>query len=258
MSYRAVKYRLKRSIETELHYAGRYGRKGEKRAPKEKASPEQIQKQNKWKKTNHVRRLIALNFDSNDLFCTLKYPKGTRKPIEEVQRDMRNYINRLRPQYAKLEIPLKYIYRIELGRRGGIHIHMIIKNPGKGKLLQEKWTAGRINFQYLYDHGGYADLADYMTKDLPEDTEGQMSMFGEGEKKKLLSYHPSRNLDKPVPEVKEYRNRTVRKIIQEGPVPEAGYYIDKNSIRQGINKYTGMSYLYYTEYKLGQVPWEVP
>ena len=39
-------------------------------------------------------------------------------------------------------------------------------------------------------------------------------------------------------------------MIEDGPKPTPGDYIDKSSIVSGVNKYTGMSYLYYTEIKI--------
>ena len=47
----------------------------------------------------------------------------------------------------------------------------------------------------------------------------------------------------------------MRRLIEEGPKPREGYYIDKNSIRTGINRYTGKSYYQYTEIKLNN-RWE--
>ena len=257
MAYRVKKYKLGDVMETEIRFSGKYGGKGEKRASKEKATPEQMKKQNHWKKVNYLRRLILLNFVPYDYLCTLKYPMGTRKSIEDVQRDVKNFIIRLRSVYKRHGTPLKYIYRIEIGKRGGIHIHIIIKRlPEKGdKMLQEKWKEGRVNFTNLYESGGYADLAEYMAKEPPEEMEGQVSLFSDSERKKLYAYSPSRNLDKPVPEIKEYKRRTVQKILAEGPEPSEGFYIDKSSIVQGLNPFTGYSYLYYTEYRIGKVPW---
>lgn len=39
----------------------------------------------------------------------------------------------------------------------------------------------------------------------------------------------------------------MQSIFNNDLVPAAGYYIDKDSIRRGINEYTGYSYLYYQE-----------
>ena len=72
-------WRFNGSIEYEFKYAGRYGAKGEKRAERKRASPEQIKKQNQTIRENNVRRLIKANFDGYDLWCTLKYPRGARR-----------------------------------------------------------------------------------------------------------------------------------------------------------------------------------
>ena len=50
MAYTITKYHLPQSNETEIHWAGKYGAKGEKRDPKEKATPDQVRRQNQWKK----------------------------------------------------------------------------------------------------------------------------------------------------------------------------------------------------------------
>lgn len=36
------------------------------------------------------------------------------------------FLQRLRYRYKKLEDVLKYIYRIEIGKRGGIHVHILL------------------------------------------------------------------------------------------------------------------------------------
>ena len=73
-----------------------------------------------------------------------------------------------------------------------------------------------------------------------------------------MAYVPSRNLEKPGPEVKEFKRRTVQKMITEGPEPTKGYFIDKDTLVCGINPYTGYSYLHYREYRLDKVPWGIP
>ena len=68
-------------IEHEFSYKGMYGAKGEKRAPKKKATKEQIKRQNQTNKENYIRRTIQLNFAEGDLWCCLKYQDGYRLPI---------------------------------------------------------------------------------------------------------------------------------------------------------------------------------
>ena len=42
----------------------------------------------------------------------------------------------------------------------------------------------------------------------------------------------------------------MRKLLLYGPKPTPGYYIVPESIRSGTNRYTGYSYMRYTEEKL--------
>ena len=48
------------STEYEYKFAGKYGAKGEKRQKKEKATPEQIRRQNQWNRQKTVFVLTAL------------------------------------------------------------------------------------------------------------------------------------------------------------------------------------------------------
>ena len=224
MPYLKKTYRLPDRIEYEHCYAGRYGLKGEKRAKRKKPSPEQMQRQNQINRANRTRRVIAANFGEGDYFATLKYPAGTRKDIDEVKKDFKNFRQRLSRIYKKYGTPLKYIYRIEVGKLGGIHIHIIlnrISGVDTDILIQEKWTYGRVNFQTIYESGGYRKLADYMTKQPKEGNTDyeQLQLFEKDERKSLLLLESSRNLVRPEPEVKKYTRRGVMKLVTEGPEP---------------------------------------
>ena len=50
--------------------------------------------------------------------------------------------------------------------------------------------------------------------------------------------------------IKPMENNQNRKIIKNGPEPTPGYYIDPESVVCGVNKYTGLSYLRYTEIRI--------
>lgn len=241
------------SIEYEFKFAGKYGAKGEKRLPKKKATPEQIKLQNQINREIRVRRLIKANFFPEDLWITLKYPKGHRKPVWEVKKDFKNFLDRLRYQYKKRGYPLKFISRIEIGKRGGIHIHILIpriRGEDTDLLVQEAWIHGRANFSSIYEMGGYEKLANYIVKQPDEETEKQISLFPMEDRKEFIRFSTSRNLIRPKPDRKVYRRWTLKRLIEEGIKPRPGYYIDKNSIRCGVNRYTGMSYLYYTECRI--------
>lgn len=240
------------SREIEITHAGRYGAKGERRLPKKKATPEQIQKQNQKNKEKRMRRLIKANFEEGDFFLTLKYFAGTRKPLEEVEKDLKRFIRSMRTAYRKRMEEMKYIYRIEIGReRGGIHIHMILNRiADTDKLVRAFWQQGIPSFEQLYKSGGFKALAEYITKPVPQDIVGQLSLFDKAEKKKLVKYSTSRNLIRPEPIKKAYIRLTVRRILENGPQATKGFYIDKDSIEIGVNPVTGYSYIHYTELRL--------
>jgi hypothetical protein len=257
MPYRKDKWTFPNSNEYEYKYAGNYGAKGEKRSPKRKATPEQIQKQNQYNREKKTRREIKANFAPEDLWGTFKYPKGTRKPLEEIEKDIKYFHDKMRKIYKKHGEVYKFIIRFEIGEHGGIHIHILINRPRSipnvDLLIQEIWKFGRVNFQSLYEYGGYQKLANYIVKKPNKEQEKQLSLFEEEDKKKLVKYSSSRNLIRPEPERKEYRRWTMQKLVENGPKPTPGYYIDKDSIRYGVNEYTGMSYYQYTECRINEI-----
>lgn len=246
------KWSLGNTNEYEIKFAGKYGAKGEKRGKRKKATPEAIKKQNQRNKEKRMRRLIEANFQEGDLWMTLKYPKGYRSDAEKVKADLKAFIDSMRRKYKAKGYELKFIYRVEVGKQGGIHIHMIvprIRGADTESMAQKSWKQGRINFQEL-DAGDYSELAAYITKPPDEEVAKQLSMFPEEERKEFIKYSSSRNLIRPEPERKEYSRRTVRQLIQDGPKPTPGFYIVKDSIEYGINPYTGMSFYHYRERRI--------
>lgn len=250
MAYDIVTYYTPMFNDIEYKFAGKYGAKGEKRAKRRKATPEQIKKQNQRNKEKYMRRLIALNFKAHDLWTTLKYPKGYRTEVDEVRGHLSKFLRKMKSWYKKIERVFKYICRIEVGKKGGIHIHILFNRvEGADRMAQEIWEQGRASFTSLYEEGGCKALAEYIVKQ-PEEMEGQLSMFPEKDRKRLNSYSSSKNLVRPQPERKHYNKWTLRKLVEKGPTPTPGFYIDVDSIVSGVNPYTGMSYYYYTEYPM--------
>lgn len=257
MAYWRDKWEFANSNEYEYKFAGNYGAKGEKRGKKKKATPEQIKKQNQRNKEKKIQRLIKANFCTDDYWFTLKYPAGTRKSLQELKEDLKTFLTEMRKAYKKCGDTLKFIYRIEIGKLGGVHIHILV-NRIEGHyhtdlIAKECWKFGMINYETLFDSGGYKKLANYIVKPLPDEAYEQLNMFGIQEQKQFVKYSSSRNLIRPEPERKEYRRWTVKKLIEEGIKPTQGYYIDKDSINIGVNQYTGMSYLQYTEYRIKEI-----
>ncbi len=260
MAYTKKTYDMGDIVDYEYSFAGNYGAKGEKRAARVKATPEQVARQNLTNKAKRVRRIIILNFHPWDLWLTLKYPRGTRKTSKEVLKDVQDWTDKLRERYKRAGEQLKWIRRIEIGKYGGIHVHILVNRArtiqNVDLVCKELWGRAGINFQSLKEEGGYEQLADYLTKKGKDDeVEGQLSFLPEEDRKRCLRYSTSKNLIRPEDvfdknDKKRYSHWTMRKIIQEGPKPREGFYIDKNSIRTGINPFTGMSYFYYTEIRI--------
>lgn len=249
--YRLDIYRFKSSTEYEYKFAGNYGAKGEKRQKKQKRTPEDIERQNQYQRTKTVRHLIKANFTEGDYWTTLTYKDKEGKTIQDIAKDVSKFLTNLRYQYKKVETPCKYIYRIEIGSKGGIHVHIILNRiTDLDRLIQRYWPHGKT-FNELLDNGTYEQLADYIVKP-PTDQQKKLLKTFDEEAKKLIRYSCSRNLERPVPETKTYSQRTMRSVFNNDLIPEKGYYIDKNSIRRGVNAFTGMGYLYYQEIKLAK------
>ena len=244
-------FRFKNLIEYEYNWHGNYGAKGEKRNPKQKRTPEDIERQNRYQKSKTVKRLINANFHEGDYWSTFTYADGQGKSIHLITQDVRNFLDRLRRTYKKTNTPLKFIYRIEIGSRGGIHVHMILNRiPDLDLILQDKWPYGRVHNEML-DNGTYEQLADYITKPLTDQQKKLLKSIANSEDEKILiKYSSSRNLIRPEPEIKQYSQRTMRSVFNNDLIPDAGFFIDKDSIRRGINAFTGMGYLYYQEIRL--------
>lgn len=261
--YTRLKYDLGKAIEYEYHFKGNYGAPGEKRGKRKKPTPAQIEKQNQWNKETLVRRTILLNFNEDDLWTCLKLPAGTRLSVKAVKELWKDFRNKMSMAYKKAGEEFKFIRRMEISSAGGVHIHLLV-NRLRGavqtdKLMSQYWKeitakslrgAGHVNYTPLYESGGYEALAEYITKKPRKEEYEQLTLFPEEERKDFIRYSTSRNLKRPVPEKKEYRRWTVRRLIEDGPKPKQGYYIDKNSIISGVNRFTGMSYYRYREIKL--------
>ncbi len=244
MAYWLDIYRFKNSNEYEIKYAGKYGAKGEKRAKQKKPTPEQVKKQNLINRQNFVRRKIKLNFEENDYWLTFTFREKKKRTAKQVNDCLEKMRRKLRRWYRKAGQELKWMARVEIGERGGIHAHMIInrlQNVDTALLIQKAWKHGRVHFSFLYEEGGFKNLAEYLVKPPLDEHRDEPE---------LIPYSCSRNLKKPEPERHYYRRWTVRKLLEDDPTPTPGYYIEKDSLIRGVNKYTGYSYIKYTEVKL--------
>lgn len=237
MSYTKVTTRTKRgNIIAEYHNA-KYGAPGQARVKKKKPTPEQVEKQNQWNRERKVRIRLLEYFGEDDYFSTWTYRKEERPPDMETARQhfaaARKYI---RKEYKKRGQELRWIRNIEVGTKGAWHIHVVINRiPDTDLILKAAWQHGKIVNQLTYEKGGFRELAAYMVKTPKTDP-----------RLKEADYSISRNMPLPEPERKVYRHWRTWKDIRE----PKGYYLDKNSVREGINPVTGYPYRTYVLLKL--------
>lgn len=233
-----------KSIEVERLRTGKPPDRGKKRQKRRKATPKEMNRQNQYNREKLVRRILKDNFDEGDIFGTYTYRKECRPPDKAAAlADRKQFLDIARYEYKKRGYVLKWIGRTEKGKRGGVHHHIVVNRiPDSDLILTKAWQkvqgSGRAAYVSLYDEGGYADLAAYLVKPDMEDDQGLPILW--------CKCSHSRNLEIPEP----VRNRTTRRQIVEPPQPLPGYYIDQNSIRQGINPVTGREYLHFTMFKL--------
>lgn len=225
------------TYEVSKYYTYREHVKGEKREKKEKPTSEAQKKVNQRKAEKDLRRIMACNFKDGDAVVRLDFrnkPGGS----EEMQDLISDAIKKVRNEYAKKEAALKYIYVKEVGPRGGRHIHMVM-NWEEGidvmAILRKCWPHGGIHIDPWNTGPDFSKLAAYFIKYAArtEATEGRL--IGK-------RWYASRNLKRPKIVKKVIRSNRFREEVKE----KKGYYLLKDSVRQGVSDFTGFRYFSYT------------
>lgn len=239
--------------EAEAGYIGKPTGKGRR----QKATPEQIERWNRSKRKKAVRLLIEANFKKGDLWVCLKYKKGTRKSVQEVSKDLSEFCRRMRIVYKKEKQAFRWIARIEVGKLGGLHVH-IICNAFKGdglNLIADTWAkvspeATRANVESLDGDPDREQLADYITKEAEKDDD-QYHLPGTIEDRRaVLRIRSSRNLIRPEPERTPLTKREFEKLMTNGPKPAKGFIVVPDSVRRGENPITGMPFIRWKERRI--------
>lgn len=234
-------------IEIEKHYPGNFGAPGIKREKKRKKTPEEMAKQNLWRKIRDLRRTMELNFHADDWHVTLTCRREDRPIKEEAPKVIRSFRDDLRKEYKAQGWALNYIITTETGKRGAVHWHMIVNNlqnekTNTAKIIRALWIRGRPYFVPLDEGGEYGKLAEYIVKETTQRIQNEETI-------EKLSYMASRNLIKPTVYPEKIRSNSWRKF----PDAPKGYQLVEESLVNGFNKFTGLPYQYYTikKYKKG-------
>lgn len=231
-------YNFGRVVEIEDHHTARYRPPGEKRGKREKPTPKEMEKYNQYMKVKKCRHKLRKYFTDKDYWVLLTWRREERPPDMAVAKKIfSDFMKKVRKLYKLKETPCRWIRNIEVGSRGAWHIHLIINRISDlDVILNEAWRWGRVSIRFLYEEGGFADLAEYVTKS--EKTDSSL---------REANYSTSRNMPLDPPHRTVYlRWRTWKENLR---VPK-GYEVDKNSIVEGINPITGYPYRRYTAYKI--------
>ena len=142
------------------------------RRTRTRLSPPKVKNLNDEYSKRYFRWLFHNNFKSGDYVVTLTFAKITDK--KRSQKDLSNYIKRLRRLYNKLGLELKYQYVYE-GKDGSTRPHFhIVLNSGKGLTrddIEKLWKLGTTQTKMLQpDNGGELceALCEYLTKEMKQ------------------------------------------------------------------------------------------
>lgn len=203
-------YRYADIVEVHKHHTSRYG-DHRKRGRKRQETTETAKAANDRRRREHLFRILAANFKEGDSHVTLTYKDNP----EDAKKEISKFLRVLRKETKKQGTELKYVYVTETGKRGKVHHHIVL-NITDTALIRKTWKAGGVKISPLYPDKDYEKLAEYLLK-----------AQGEGKNR----YHGSRNLEIPQPVTEVIKANSWK----EEPVPEAGYWIPKDSIVSDVN-----------------------
>jgi len=237
MAYKKKIYRFENAIEIEEYHTAKYGAPGQKRMPKKKATPEQIEKRNQYNREKRARHKLRKYFNTGDYYTDLTFRKEARPPDMKTTKALfSKFIRKVRREYQKRGYEFRWMRNIEVGTKGGWHIHIIINRiPDTDIILAKHWEHGKVINELLYAVGEFRKLAAYITKTPKTDS-----------RLKESDYSSSKNMLLPEPEEKIYRRWKTWKDVK---VPD-GYYLDQDTYYEGENPVTRYQYRMYTLLKV--------
>ena len=228
-----------KTIEIRKYHTYRYDCKGEKRQKKKKDTTECQKKVNYRISERNLRRLMNANFEDGDFLVTFDFIKENRPSNSKSMQDvMKKFLRVLRKEIRKIEGTLKYIYVKEIGKRGAVHVHMIMTKCDT-KILRKCWIWGGIHIDPLYTNGQYSKIASYFVKYAQKSEETEGELVGK-------RYYTSRDLVRPVVVKRVMKGNTFTNVVNL----KQGYYIDKENTMEGITE-DGYRYLMCTMVRAG-------
>lgn len=226
-----------KTIETAEYYTSRYGCKGQRRAAHREPTPEAMRRVNERQAATKLRRLINANFGTGDVHLVLNYRREYTPETEEARKHLGKFLRTARKYCREQGKELRYITVTEY-KRTRVHHHLVIQEI-PARVLAAMWPYGRAHSTPLDGSGQYGKLAEYLLKET-----GRSAEEAEGAYRKR--WNQSKNLIIPEPKKRVMKPNRWRRE----PKPRKGYYIDKESVREGIHEVTGYPYRQYIQVQL--------
>lgn len=213
---------------------------GATRSARSNPSREAVVKYNARTAAKKLARLINANFFPGDYHCTLTY-EGKEPRYDEAKRELDNFLRRMKREYEKLGLTLKYIAVTEFHNHR-IHHHVVMSNID-AEVIERQWKRGYVRFSKLDRSRNYRKLAEYLVKE----TSRTMREPGSEVKKR---WSASRNLIRPI--IK--REIVDPRVLHETPKALKGYEIDQESVHKFEHPFTGIEHLEYMMCSTDPVP----
>ena len=239
MPYYQTEIKAGRTIEIYRSHSKKTGK--HPRGDRVGKTSEEMEKANRRQAEKKLTRLINANFEDGDLHVVLTYKKDARPSPEEAKKVLKKFWRRLKAEYKKNGEELKYIVVTEYKNKA-IHHHTIINNPdgmNVTKIIKALWD-GIPKVNPLWSDGQYKELAAYLIKETDQ-------TFKEEDSGVKQRYSRSRNLIVPKPKTKVVKRSDT---WNKNPKPKKGYYIDMDTLVNGVNKWSGREYQSYTMIQL--------
>lgn len=221
--------------EVEKIHTSRYKSKKFREA-KKNLSEEAVQKNNAKIAAKKLRWIINTNFHPGDQHVVLTYsPEQRAECPEQAKKDLANFFRRLKTQYKKHGIELKYVAVTEYGQRS-MHHHIVINKCLSLEEIAKVWGRGHIHSTPLDDTADYSRLASYLIKQTNKtynDPQRRVS---------AKRWNASTNMAKPI----IHRRVVKADSWRETPNAPKGYTVIPGTISCGVNDFTGYPYMYYT------------
>lgn len=177
------------------------GNRRRKRGP----SREVQKKLNRRHAEEKLTRLAHANFTEQDLALELDFAENPPDQ-ETAMRELRRFLRKIRYRYKKMGKELKYLWVMEVTKKGRYHFHLILSGGMDRDELETLWGHGWANSKRLkFDKHGLTALSRYMTKSHREEDEIRLT---------YRSYNGSKNLIDPPPEINDSKIRSRKKAAE--------------------------------------------